>query len=37
MTSEVIEQAYKLKVIGRCGVGVDNIDLEQPPKMGSLW
>ncbi len=28
MTRQVIESSDKLKVIGRCGVGVDNIDLE---------
>jgi len=28
MTKEVIQSSGRLKVIGRCGVGVDNIDLE---------
>ncbi len=28
VTTDVFEKAAKLKVVGRCGVGVDNIDLE---------
>ncbi|HAF61719.1 MAG TPA: hypothetical protein DCK95_05285 [Anaerolineaceae bacterium] len=28
VTADVFEQGKKLKVVGRCGVGVDNIDLE---------
>jgi len=34
MTPEVIENAHKLKVIGRCGVGVDNIDLDAAKAKG---
>ena len=28
VTPDIFEKAIKLKVVGRCGVGVDNIDLE---------
>jgi len=34
VTAEVIDAASKLKVIGRAGVGVDNIDLEAAKKHG---
>ena len=34
VTADVIEAASKLKVIGRAGVGVDNIDLEAAKKRG---
>ena len=34
VTAEVIEPGKKLKVIGRAGVGVDNIDLESARKHG---
>jgi D-3-phosphoglycerate dehydrogenase len=34
VTAAVIEAASKLKVIGRAGVGVDNIDLEAAKKRG---
>ena len=34
VTGEVIESGKKLKVIGRAGVGVDNIDLESARKHG---
>lgn len=36
VTREVIEKAKKLKVIGRAGVGVDNIDLEAATEHGIL-
>jgi D-3-phosphoglycerate dehydrogenase len=31
VTREVLEQAPKLRVIGRAGVGVDNVDLPAAP------
>lgn len=34
VTREIIEAGKKLKVIGRAGVGVDNIDLESATKRG---
>jgi D-3-phosphoglycerate dehydrogenase len=34
VTSEVIDAASQLKVIGRAGVGVDNVDLEAAKKKG---
>ena len=34
MTDVVIAQAKKLKVVGRCGVGVDNIDLQAAKENG---
>ncbi|MBC9866498.1 MAG: phosphoglycerate dehydrogenase [Opitutae bacterium] len=34
ITAEVIEAAPKLKVVGRAGVGVDNIDLEAASQKG---
>lgn len=36
VTAEVIENGRKLKVIGRAGVGVDNIDLESARKHGVI-
>lgn len=36
VTREVIEQAPKLRVIGRAGIGVDNIDLEAATERGIL-
>jgi len=36
MTREVIKQATNLKVIGRCGVGVDNIDLDAAAEHGVI-
>lgn len=36
VTKDVIESAKKLKVIGRAGVGVDNIDLEAATRRGIL-
>jgi D-3-phosphoglycerate dehydrogenase len=36
VTKKVIAAAKKLKVIGRAGVGVDNIDLEEATKRGIL-
>ena len=34
MTAEVISQAERLKVIGRAGVGVDNVDIEAATRRG---
>lgn len=34
--AEVIEKADKLKIIGRAGIGVDNIDLEAATKKGIM-
>lgn len=34
VTKEIIEAAENLKVIGRCGVGVDNIDIKAAEKRG---
>ncbi len=34
LTKEVIEAAQKLKVIGRAGVGLDNVDVEAASKKG---
>ena len=34
MTDKVIAQAEKLKMVGRCGVGVDNIDLQAAKENG---
>ncbi len=34
VTSELIEKAGKLKVIGRAGVGVDNVDIDAATKNG---
>ena len=36
VTAEVITAGKKLKVIGRAGVGVDNIDVEKATEMGVL-
>ena len=36
VTADVIEAANRLKVIGRAGVGVDNIDLEAATRRGIL-
>ncbi|HIP42433.1 MAG TPA: phosphoglycerate dehydrogenase [Aquifex aeolicus] len=36
VTKELIERAEKLKVIGRAGVGVDNVDIEEATKKGIL-
>ena len=36
VTADVIAQAAKLKIIGRAGVGVDNIDVEAATKRGIL-
>lgn len=35
-TAEVLEAAPKLKVISRCGVGVDNLDLAAAERLG-IW
>ena len=34
MTAEVIEHATNLKVVGRAGVGVDNVDVEAATRRG---
>src|SRR5207237_4784501 len=34
MTAELIERASKLRVIGRAGVGVDNVDVEAATRRG---
>ncbi len=36
VTKELLERARKLKVIGRAGVGVDSIDIEEASKRGIL-
>lgn len=36
VTAEVIEAGYNLKVIGRAGVGVDNIDVDKATEQGIL-
>jgi len=36
VTAEVIEQANRLKVIGRAGVGLDNVDAEAATKRGII-
>ncbi len=34
LTAEIIDAAHKLKVIGRAGVGLDNVDVETASKKG---
>lgn len=36
LTKEIIQEANQLKVIGRAGVGVDNVDLEAATKRGII-
>src|SRR5690242_13317684 len=36
VTAELLDKAPKLRVVGRAGVGVDNIDLEAATKRGVL-
>lgn len=36
VTAEVINAALKLKIIGRAGTGVDNIDVEAANKKGII-
>ncbi len=36
VTKELLERAEKLKVVGRAGVGVDNVDLEECSRRGIL-
>src|SRR5690625_4921919 len=36
VTREVIEKAHHLKIIGRAGVGIDNIDLEAATEHGVI-
>ena len=37
ITAEVLENAKRVKIIGRAGVGVDNIDVKAATKKGSWW
>jgi len=36
LTKDIIQEAKRLKVIGRAGVGVDNVDLETATKQGVI-
>ena len=36
MTAEVLNRAKKLRVVGRAGVGVDNVDVETATRRGVL-
>jgi D-3-phosphoglycerate dehydrogenase / 2-oxoglutarate reductase len=36
VTSDIISNAGKLKIIGRAGVGVDNVDVEAASKRGII-
>ncbi len=36
VTKEILEQAKKLKVIGRAGVGIDNIDIPEATRRGII-
>ena len=36
VTPELLEKARRLRVVGRAGVGVDNIDLEEATRRGVL-
>jgi len=36
VTPELLDQAPRLRVVGRAGVGVDNIDLDEATKRGVL-
>src|SRR5204862_3857931 len=36
LTAELIERASRLKVIGRAGVGVDNVDIEAATRRGII-
>ncbi len=36
LTKEIIQEAKRLKVIGRAGVGVDNVDLDAATKQGVI-
>ena len=36
LTKDIIQEAKRLKVIGRAGVGVDNVDLEAATKQGVI-
>lgn len=36
LTKEIIEEAHRMKVIGRAGVGVDNVDLDAATKKGII-
>lgn len=34
ITAKVLKKAYQLKIISRCGIGIDNIDLEASKRVG---
>jgi D-3-phosphoglycerate dehydrogenase / 2-oxoglutarate reductase len=34
LTADLLERAHRLKVVGRAGVGVDNVDVEAATKRG---
>src|SRR6202162_5799811 len=36
VTAELMDKAKSLRVIGRAGVGVDNVELERPTRKGLL-
>jgi len=36
VTAELLDRAKKLRAVGRAGVGVDNIDLDEATKRGVL-
>src|SRR5260370_41960444 len=36
VTAELLDRAKKLRAVGRAGVGVDNIDLDEATKRGGL-
>jgi D-3-phosphoglycerate dehydrogenase len=36
MTKDIIEAAHKLKIIGRAGIGVDNVDIEAASRKGII-
>jgi D-3-phosphoglycerate dehydrogenase len=35
VTAKILEQAQNLKVIGRAGIGVDNVEIPPPPRRAS--
>ena len=37
MTAELIDRAGRLRVIGRAGVGVDNVDVERRHQSAGSW
>jgi len=36
VTKELLDRAHRLKVVGRAGVGVDNVDIEEATRRGIL-